>query len=501
MNLRFGVLFLSVAFIFSGHKSKADPAPPVIASKPFTENYILGEVMAQMIERELGLKVVRRSGMGGTGILFEALKARAIDVYPEYSGTISESLLKNPQLKSLTEIRRALAEQGLVISNSLGFNNTYAIAVRRDFATKMGLKKISDLVKIGSSLRMGFSHEFVSREDGYPLLKKRYGFELGLPQSMEHSLSYEALAAGSIDVIDAYSTDAKIEKLDLVTLVDDLGIFPRYEAVLLARRDFILEQPEVWAELRKLEGKFDEKQMIALNGELDIQKRQLPDIASRFLNGQKGLVVQDLDSRTSISSRIWNRTQEHLILVGAALAFSILVGIPMGLLAIYQRHLGQAILLLSGLVQTIPSLALLCFLIPLFGIGLKPSLVALCLYGLLPIVVGTFVGIRSIDPHLIETARALGLSTRKRIWQIEIPLASRNIIAGIRTSAVVGIGMATLAALIGGGGYGAPILMGLATNNMDTILMGAVPASVMAIIVHILFLGLEGMLIPKGLKA
>jgi len=169
-------------------------------------------------------------------------------------------------------------------------------------------------------------------------------------------------------------------------------------------------------------------------------------------------------------------------------------------LASRSVRLGQVILLISGMVQTIPSLALLCFLIPFFGIGTKPALVALFLYGLLPVVLNTFVGIKSIDSRLKETAVALGLRPLERLRLIEIPLAGQSILAGIRTSTVIGIGTATLAALIGAGGYGVPIITGLAMNDLNTVLIGAVPAAGLALIAHFFFEILSRWVVPRGMR-
>ena len=164
------------------------------------------------------------------------------------------------------------------------------------------------------------------------------------------------------------------------------------------------------------------------------------------------------------------------------------------------RRLGQTTLVSVGILQTIPSLALLCFMIPLFGIGRLPSLVALFLYALLPIVRSTYTGLIGLDRQLLEIAGVLGLSQRQRLTRIELPLASLNIMAGIKTSAVLTVGTATLAAFIGGGGYGTLIVRGLALNDIPTILAGAVPAAVMALVIHACFELVDRLVIPEGLR-
>jgi osmoprotectant transport system permease protein len=476
-----------------------------IGSKAFTEGYVLAEIAAQAVEQKTNQKVERRFGMGGTGILFEALKKGEIQVYPEYTGTIGEAILKDPAVKTHADIQERLKSLGLVMSGPLGFNNTYALAVTRELASVHGLRRISDLAKIAPGIRSAFSHEFMNRSDGFHALKRRYRLDFGRDRrSLEHSLAYEAIARRQVDLIDVYSTDAKIEKLDLVVLEDDLGFFPEYQAVFLARADFVQKHPEAWAALISLENSMTESAMVELNADADLRKLGFGTIAEGYLRSrdperQREAPVLGAAS-DDLAARVWRRTKEHLVLVGITLLFSIGFGVPLGVLAARNAVLGQGVILVSAMIQTIPSLALLCFLIPFFGIGLKPALVALCLYGLLPIVMNTFVGIRGIDSRLKETAHALGLDGWRRIFLIELPLASPSILAGVKTSAIIGIGTATLAALIGAGGYGVPIVTGLAMNDIDTILIGAVPAAGMSLFAHLGFELIGKIVVPKGLR-
>src|ERR1700684_3589056 len=220
----------------------------VIGGKIFTESYVLGEMAAQTIEAASSTPVTRKLGMGSTGILFEALKSGAIDVYPDYSGTLAEAILKRPELKSLDEIREALSGLGLTISGSLGFNDTYALAVKEEFAKQHDLHSIGDLIPIGSGVRAGFSYEFMDRKDGYPGLIGSYHLNFN-PQKisrMEHSLSYQAIDQNAVDLIDVYSTDAKIKKLHLQLLKDDHNYFPVYQAVWVARKSFVEKHPREW---------------------------------------------------------------------------------------------------------------------------------------------------------------------------------------------------------------------------------------------------------------
>ena len=469
--------------------------PIVIGGKIFTESYVLGEIAAQSIEASSQVPVTRKLGMGSTGILFEALKSGAIDVYPDYSGTLAEAILKRPELKSLDEIRQALSGLGLTISGSLGFNDTYALAVKEEFAKQHDLHSIGDLIPIESGVRAGFSYEFMDRKDGYPGLVESYhlSFNAQKISRMEHSLSYQAIDQNAIDLIDVYSTDAKIKKLHLQLLKDDHNYFPVYQAVWVARQSFVEKHPREWQTLVGLEGQISEESMLDMNAQADIQKIAFDKIAARFLGAE------------APASKGWlrevaRRTKEHLWLVGVSLLFSVLVGIPLGVTAVRFHAAGQAILLSSAVVQTVPSLALLCFLIPVFGVGNKPALAALCLYSLLPVVLNTFTGIRAVNPVHLENARAFGLNRRQVLFRVVLPLASPTLLAGIKTATIVSIGTATLAALVGAGGYGAPIVSGLALNDIRTILTGAIPAALMALVAHAVFELLGLVLIPAGLR-
>jgi osmoprotectant transport system permease protein len=479
-----------------GLLAKAYSAPAiVVGSKIFTEGYVLGELAAQTIEASSPpVPVTRKLGMGSTGILFESLTSGAIDVYADYTGTLTEAIIKNPQLKSQQEIQAALGKLSLVMSEPLGFNNTYALAVRESFARQNGVRTISDLARL-KTVRAAFSYEFMDRADGYPGLAKKYHLDMN-PKNvnrMEHSLTYQAIDQNAVDVIDVYSTDAKIRKFNLRVLDDDLGYFPVYQAVWVARKAFVDRYPAQWQALGRLAGTIDVNTMLDMNAEADIDKKSYAQIAAAF----RGTQSHESDTLTSA---IAHRTVEHLRLVAISLIFSIVIGVPLGIAAVRFHATGQAILLLSAMIQTVPSLALLCFLIPLFGVGTKPALVALCLYSLLPVVLNTFTGIRSIDPRHLENARAFGLTRRQILFRIVLPLASPMLLAGVKTATIVSIGTATLAALVGAGGYGAPIVSGLSLNDVPTILTGAIPAALMAWLAHGAFEVLGKVLIPAGLQ-
>lgn len=463
----------------------------VIGSKIFTESYILSEIASQTIEYQSNAHVDRKFGIGNSGMLVEALGSGKIDLYSDYTGTIAETILKNSSVRTLDEIRQALEPLGYTISDSLGFNNTYALAVRESFAKKYNVRKISDLKSISAPIRAAFSYEFMDRKDGYPNLMNQYGLRLGSVIQIEHSLVYQAISENAVDMIEVYATDANVKKFNLVILEDDLKAFPDYTAVWIARTEFVKAHEPLWRDLSRLSGKISVQQMQAMNEQADLQKENFSDIAAKFLNRPPKKTVSMVD-------QVWLRTKEHLFLVSFALLFSVIIGIPIGIFAATYEKVGQTILVLSAVIQTIPTLALLCFLIPFFGIGLKPAIVALCLYSLLPVVLNTFTGIRSVDSRHIENAKAFGLTNAQILFKITLPLSSLMILAGLKTATIVTIGTATLAALIGAGGYGTLIVSGLSLNDIPTILAGAVPAAAMAFMVHVLFEIVTRTFIPKG---
>jgi osmoprotectant transport system substrate-binding protein/osmoprotectant transport system permease protein len=468
--------------------------PVVIGSKKFTESYVLGEI-AKRVLNDAGIPTEHRQGMGGTIILWQALYGGQINAYPEYTGTIGQEILKTDRALSLSEIRDALAKFGLATTESLGFNNTYALVMRRNVAQRLGVHTITDL-RNHPELKIGLTHEFLDRHDGWQPLRERYGLAQQNVIGIDHALGYAALANGSIDIKDAYSTDAKIAENDLIVLEDDLKFFPNYDAVFLFRLSL---RPDAVAALRRLEGTLDEKRMTRLNAEAERTKNYTKAASLYFETGARSASAIGGESFTHKLSR-W--TLRHLQLAGVSLMLAVLIGIPLGILASRGGAVGHTILGFAGVVQTIPSLALLALLVPLpfFGISVRTAIAALFLYGLLPIVRNTASGLQDIPRSLRESAIALGLSPGARLWQIYLPMASRSILSGIKTSAVINVGTATLAALIGAGGLGEPILSGLNLNDHVTILEGAIPAALLALIVQSLFDLLDRILIPKGLR-
>jgi osmoprotectant transport system permease protein len=451
-----------------------------VGSKRFTESYILGEIV---------LKAAgggeHRQGLGNTGIVFNALKSGSIDLYPEYTGTIAKEILKLEGGADLAAINRGLAPLGFAASVPLGFHNGYALAMREERAKALGIRTLGDLAK-HPGLKLGLSQEFIGRKDGWPGLKGAYQLPFDTPQGLDHGLAYEAIAAGKIDVMDIYTTDAKISRYKLVALEDDRKYFPRYDAVLLHRADLPKRHPEAWTKLQKLQGRIDEATMIRLNAAAELQGRSFAEAAALLDAGSENIGKSERKFLTVLfGPDFWRLTGEHLLLVFVSLAASIAVGIPLGILCEKKKQLSQLILGVVGVIQTIPSLALFAFLIALLGtIGTVPALIALFLYALLPIVRNTYTGLEAIGKGMRQASLALGLSKQDRLRRIEIPLAMPSILAGIKTSAVINVGTATIAAFVGAGGYGERIVSGLALNDNATLLAGAVPAAALALLVQ-----------------
>jgi osmoprotectant transport system permease protein len=460
-----------------------------VGSKVFTESVIVAEIAAQLV-RAAGIESVHRRELGGSRVLWDALLKGEIHAYPEYTGTLTQELLPGAG----ADLRERVAKRGVVMSRSLGFSDSYAIGMSRTVAQRLGLRTIQDLAR-HPKVRLGFSNEFMDRKDGWPALRRAYDLPQRDVRGLDHDLAYRALADGAIDATDIYTTDAEIAAYDLVVLEDVRHFFPEYEAVLLWRNDL----PEAAAStLRQLEGRISARDMIEMNARVKLRHERESAVAAEFL--QRALGVSGGARTEGRLRRIAARTVEHLELVGLSLAAALIVAIPLGIVAARRPRAGQAVLGVVGLVQTIPSLALLVFMIPLLGIGARPAIAALFLYSLLPIVRNTAAGLSGIAPEIRDSAEALGLPRLARLRLIELPIASPSILAGIQTAAVIDVGTATLGALIGAGGYGQPILTGIRLADLGLILEGAVPAAVLAVVAQAFFELLGRAFVPRGLR-
>ncbi|HEY2189276.1 MAG TPA: glycine betaine ABC transporter substrate-binding protein [Caldimonas sp.] len=493
------IALAAVLLTFARTAAAADPAAPlVVGSKRFTESYILGEIVTQTLVAA-GRPASHKAGLGNTGILEQALASGAVDLYPEYTGTIVRELLKREGNPSLDELNRWLAPRSLKAGVPFGFNNTYALAMTAAKARALGISRISDLFKpAAAQLTLGLSHEFLERADGWPALQQAYGGHPGAPVGLDHGLAYDAVAAGRVDVIDVYSTDAKLGRLGLTVLDDDRGFFPKYDALVLMRAGVDA------APLARLAGTIDAATMIAMNGEVELDGKSFAETARKFLAGgfaasaapraaSGAAAAASGRPAASLVERIFapdfaRLAGEHLLLVFGSLVLAVAVGVPLGVAA-WRWPASEAMLLGAvAVLQTIPSLALLAFLIALLGsIGVVPAVIALFLYALLPIVRNTHAGLRAVSGGMADAALSLGMTARQALVHVQLPLAAPTLLAGVKTAAVINVGTATMAAFIGAGGFGERIVAGLAVNDSRVMLAGALPAAALALLVQAAF--------------
>lgn len=463
-----------------------------VGSKRFTESYILAEVIAQTAAPQLGSAPVVRQGLGNTAIVYEALRSGGIDLYAEYTGTIALEILQQPGGMTREAMNAALASRGLGVAVPLGFNDGYALAMRAADADRLGIRTLSDLAK-QAGLKLGLSNEFIGRADGWKGLAARYGFTQE-PTGLDHGLAYDAITAKQIDVIDIYTTDAKIDHLGLRVLQDDRAYFPRYDAVLLYRLDLPQRLPAAWAALQKLEGRIDERAMIAMNARAELQSVPFDAIARDFLAG--GAKPEATATRGWVAklfgADLGRLARQHLLLVAVSVGCAILIAVPLAVLVFPHVRLRAVVLGFTGLLQTVPSLALLALLISWIGaIGTLPALIALTLYSLLPIMRNTVTGLVEVPQGLRQAGTALGMTTAQSLRLVLLPLALPTLIAGVRTATTIAIGTATIAAFIGAGGFGERIVTGLALNDSGLLIAGAVPAAGLALLSELVFEAIE----------
>ena len=331
---------------------------------------------------------------------------------------------------------------------------------------------------------------------------------------MQQNLKYQAAGSGKVDVLDVYTTDGLILVHDLVVLEDDRRNFPPYQAVPLVRGQTLREHPEMGIALGLLAGVLDEERMRQLNRRIDVEGISPEQVAQEAL-WDLGLTQTSTFPKSQVGIReqpfgpyFWSQRNkllqlacQHMGLVGISLLVAILFAVPAGVFLERQRQWAERVIRVSGVIQTVPSIALLAFMIPLLGLGARPAIAALFLYSLFPILRNSFTGVREADPRAAEAAFACGMSRMQLLWKVRLPLAAPVIMAGIRTAAVINVGTATLAAFIGAGGLGEPIVAGLQLADSKVILSGALPAAALAVLID-LFLGrVELWIRPKGLES
>lgn len=488
----------------------------IVGSKGFSESIILEKMLKQLLIEKYDQKVDSKSSLGGTKVAFDAIKHGAIDIYPEYTGTAFQMILKLKGESHPERVHKLVSEEylnrwGIIWSRPLGFNNTYTIAVRKSDPQFRNISKISQLKALAKNLRYLAPYEFMEREDGHRRFVKTYSLEFDPDKiiSMQAGLAYAAIRDDKADLIVAYSTDGRIKAYDLKLLQDDLHYFPPYYAAFNVRQEALTKFPALKNAIEDLEGLIDENEMVHLNDRVD-RLKQSPELVAHNFLVQKGLLEGKVVSSKkhtgffafmlSKKKYLWELLLEHLQLCLFSLALAFVVSLPTGIALTRHEALGKVVFPVINTIQTIPSLALLGFFIPIMGIGPLPAMCALFLYSLLPLVRNTYTGIIGVDKRFVEASKGIGLSDFQILMKVEIPLAMPVILAGLRTAAVIVIGTATIAALIGAGGFGDPIFRGVATVNSNLILLGAVPAALLAIIVDKLIGVSEKYLVSKGLR-
>lgn len=488
----------------------------VVASKPFGESFILAEMFAQVLESK-GFHVSRRPGMGATEVAFAALRTNSIDVYPEYTGTGLLAILHADPTGDPASVFGKVSTEFLDRFQvrwlpPLGFENTYAIAVRRNTADKFKLHTLSDLAVVSHQLVAGLTPDFIGRKDGLPGIEGAYALKFKDVRPLAQAVKYQALASGAVDVIDGYSTDGLIARYDLIVLEDDKRFFPPYQAAAIVSPRMQSDMPSAIAALTELSGRIDVATMRRLNARLEVGGESVERVARSELVSL-GLIGpqrhEDLAATTrgSFAQYMWDHRSplgsallRHILLVLVAAIAGIVVAVPLGLWLEQAPRAAEPLIRAAGVLQTIPSIALLAFMVPLIGVGIWPALVALWLYSLYPILRTTYSGVRDADPQAVYAARALGMTPGQILRYVRLPLAAPTILAGIRTAAVIAVGTATLAAFIGAGGLGEPIATGLALADTRLILSGALPAAALALVVDGVLAAIENVTTPEPLR-
>lgn len=505
------ILCLSLFFSFSSFALE----PIIIGSKAFSESIINAEMLGQLLESK-GQAVTRKLSLGGTKVAFDALNHGGIHVYPDYTGTGYIMILKKNGERDPDKVhdivsRDFLDKFDIKWSKSLGFNNTYALTKRRDDKKLSFAKTISDVSGKLQNTKLGAPYEFMERLDGYKGLAKTYNLNFAAENltSLNAGLMYNAIKDKQVDMIVSYSTDGRIKAFNLEILKDDKNYFPPYQPAFLVKSNTFIKYPLLKESIESLEGIISEEEMVEMNDQVDRLKQQPKLVARNFLIKKgllKGVQTKKQKEQSFLSFMVSRKAElfkllgEHLLLSFVAIFFALLVSVPTGVLLTRKKKAAQIVFPIVNTIQTIPSLALLGFLIPLLGIGFAPAALALFLYSLLPLVRNTYEGIKAVDRNFVEASKGIGLTNFQILFRVEIPLALPIILAGLRTATVIVIGTATLAALIGAGGLGDPIFRGVATVNSNLILLGAIPSALLAIAADKMIGVVGNLFISKGIK-
>ncbi len=500
-----------------------------IGSKEFTEQLILGNMMKVLLE-DNGFKVDDRIGLSGTMINHRALINDEIDVYMEYTGTAYIVILEKKEVvhdpQEVYEIvKKEYKEKwNLVWLDRARFDNTNALLMKKERAVELGIKTISDLASIvktdPNQLSFATNAEFFSRPDGLREMEKHYNFRFpdNNIKKMGIGITYLALNEDSVDVALGFSTDGNIRKFDLMILEDDKKFFPIYNPAPVIRSEVIEMYPTVENILNQIGPRLTTTEMIEMNYGVDIDGENPERVARQWLEDEGLLGVSGLHqqpkSRSAIESpssfvlsfqdqarllavKIVEHIKVSFISVGIAVGTGLGLGIAITLFR--NKAFSNGVINIAIIIVTIPSVAMFGFMVPIFGIGITPSIIALVLYAQLPILRNTYTGLTTIRSEILDAAEGIGLSKLEMLFKIRFPIAFPVIMAGIRTSIVFTIGLATIAALIGAGGLGDLIFQGIQQSNTQLILVGTIPVALLAVFTDIGLKKVEDRLTPRGM--
>ena len=472
----------------------------VVGCKNFTEQFILGEIVAQSLERHAGLEVGRRFGLGGTGICHGALIAGEIDVYVEYTGTAFRDILGERGALAADAVYRRVAAAyrdrfDLEWAPPFGFENTYVMLALGRVAHERNWRVFSDVGE-SKELRGGFTAEFIERPDGLAALRRGYGFAPKSVRDLDPAMIYQALESGAIDIGAGFSTDGQIDALKLAVIADDRRVFPPYFAAPVVRRGALERFPDARIALNALAGTIDAGSMRRMNAAVtsgrtaaavagDWLAARGDEIAVAAPNSQtrrRGLGARLKALAVERRSEILAKLLEHCSYVAVAVLIAAVIGIPAGILCARRPRAAAWVLGFGEVLQTIPSLAMLSGLFAIIGrLGALPAVAALVLYALLPLTLNTVLGMTGVARSILESADAVGLTRRQRLFWVELPLARPAILTGLRAATVAAVGTATLSTYVGAGALGDFIARGLARNDPALTLIGAAPAAALAL--------------------
>ncbi|RLA63412.1 MAG: hypothetical protein DRQ88_04645 [Epsilonproteobacteria bacterium] len=460
--------------------AKATPVLTV-GSKLETENKILAEIIAQALETTGEVQIERKFSLGSSGVIYNTLKKGDIDIYPEYSKRIGEVVISSQWQRHLYQINKALAGEGILMAGLLGFNNSYSLVVKKDNVKFKNIENISDL-KGFTSYQRAFSYDFLRAQDGFSSVFKAYGIDTGIKHrsfKMKKDRLIGALNSGEVDLIQVGSTSPDIVRHNLKVIKDDKKHMSRNFGIILVKGSFAKRFPASWKLLNDvILKKITNDDMAKMNAQVELEGKTYSTVAMSFLK------KAGLDTRFSLWKQISPKFFTHLQLVIIPLLFSTLFGLFLVVMATKNKVFEKLVSSINRFYKPIPFLIILCVLIPFLGTGKVPVYMALFIFGIFPIV---------------KWSKSTNEEDANLSWW-GTPMASHNIWAGIKNTAFINVGIATLAAYIGAGGLGDLIISGLSGKDKNLILMGVIPAIILAAFIHLIVELSDKYTTPKSLR-